>query len=333
MTDLSRGARRRAGRRPRSVFVDLALSMVALGAITGVIFPMFVVVLGVPSAYAFRVRFIAACLAAGLGVATGNYLLVRRVVCRRLRPLADGMRAFQQRLDASGGENGWLTLDVGRYRLDADAPDQFGASAVAFNRMVDSLRIVNEQLEMLTLTDPLTGLANRRHFDERFSDAWQRALATGGSVAVAMIDVDHFKQYNDGYGHLAGDECLRRVAAALSGSVREGSDLLCRYGGEEFAIVLSDADAGRARAVAERARAAVAAVALPHPETERDCVTVSVGVAAREPATAASPDVLIKAADEALYRAKQHGRDRVCEDGAPSAGEQDVPGVFPPTSR
>ncbi|GID97176.1 serine/threonine protein kinase [Amorphoplanes digitatis] len=175
-----------------------------------------------------------------------------------------------------------------------------------------ALQDANEQLAALSLTDPLTGLANRRRFDDALEATWTRARQAGTTVALAMIDIDHFKGYNDAYGHQAGDECLRRVAAELAEIVRQGTDIVCRYGGEEFAIVFTGADQTRAAAVAERARAAVEALALPHEHTEAKVVTLSVGVATHVPAGSAPADGLIAAADAALYRAKEQGRNRLC---------------------
>ncbi|GAA1791336.1 diguanylate cyclase [Planosporangium flavigriseum] len=191
-------------------------------------------------------------------------------------------------------------------------------NALLYRRLEDkvadrtrALQAANEQLEALSLTDPLTGLANRRRFDDVLEAAWQSAAATGTTIGIAMIDIDHFKWYNDEYGHLAGDECLRMVARALAGSVREGVDLVCRYGGEEFAIILPGADAARANEISERARSAVAALAQPHARSELGFVTLSAGAAIMTPAAGYSADALVNAADTALYQAKQYGRNRV----------------------
>jgi diguanylate cyclase (GGDEF)-like protein len=174
-----------------------------------------------------------------------------------------------------------------------------------------ALQVVNEQLETLSLTDPLTGLANRRRFDDALEVGWRDAIASGRSIGVAFVDIDHFKWYNDDFGHLAGDDCLREVAQALAGAVREGSDLVCRYGGEEFAIICPGADQARAVTIAERCRTAVAALARRNTRTSAGLITVSVGVAAMEPNAELSADTLVKVADTALYRAKQNGRNLV----------------------
>src|SRR6185295_19419687 len=129
-------------------------------------------------------------------------------------------------------------------------------------------------------------------------------------VAVAMIDIDYFKLYNDHYGHPAGDRCLRLVADAITRNVRD-IDLVARYGGEEFAVILPGSDVAGARTVADRVCAAVSALNEPHPLTERGFVTVSVGFAAITPAQHLTVDLLIEAADEQLYQAKRDGRNQV----------------------
>jgi len=178
-----------------------------------------------------------------------------------------------------------------------------------------ALQAANEQLELLAITDPLTGLANRRRLTDVLEAEWRRSIRPQTPIAVAMIDVDHFKLYNDRYGHPAGDECLRTVAAAISATTRE-TDVVARYGGEEFAVVLPSTDERDAAASAERVRAAVAGLALPHASAARSIVTVSVGVAATVPSFASTPEQLVKYADSQLYEAKRAGRNRVAH-GAP----------------
>lgn len=174
------------------------------------------------------------------------------------------------------------------------------------------LETANQRLEALSLTDPLTGLANRRRFADVLEREWLRAGRTNTPVGIAMIDVDHFKHYNDRYGHLAGDACLQRVSAALGGSVREGMDLAARYGGEEFALIFSGADASTAEALAERALKAIHDLAEPHEGCAPGIVTVSIGVSAKVPAPEDAVEQLLETADKALYLAKGAGRDRVC---------------------
>jgi diguanylate cyclase (GGDEF)-like protein len=174
----------------------------------------------------------------------------------------------------------------------------------------EELNAANAKLELLSATDPLTGLANRRRMTDVLDAEWRRALRTHEPLAVAMIDVDHFKLYNDHYGHLAGDDCLRRVATALARHVR-GSDLAARYGGEEFALILSGADTDAARGIAERVRTEIEASAEPHPLSTAGHVTVSIGVAAVIPTAHSTAAALLNAADAELYRAKHRGRNRV----------------------
>ncbi|MEV6348805.1 diguanylate cyclase [Actinoplanes sp. NPDC051851] len=174
----------------------------------------------------------------------------------------------------------------------------------------EALAEANRQLELLTLTDPLTGLANRRRLTAVLDTEWLRSLRSGDPIGLAMIDIDHFKKYNDHYGHQGGDACLRLVARAIAGSVRI-TDLVARYGGEEFAIVMPAADAEGAAKVAERARHAVADLREPHARSETGIVTISVGATSISPAAGSSAEDLIKLADEALYEAKRTGRNRV----------------------
>lgn len=170
----------------------------------------------------------------------------------------------------------------------------------------------NRQLAALSSTDALTGLANRRRFDEAWAEEWQRAARQGASLALLLIDVDHFKAYNDHYGHQAGDECLRRVAAVLAGVARRAGELVARYGGEEFVVVLPGADATTAREFAERLRMAVEAEAMPHAHSPAaPVVTISMGVAAGQPRHETDAEALLKEADVALYLAKRQGRNQV----------------------
>ncbi|MDR7277568.1 diguanylate cyclase [Catenuloplanes atrovinosus] len=178
----------------------------------------------------------------------------------------------------------------------------------------EALRAANEQLEMLAVTDPLTGLANRRRLTEVLEEAWRRSVRPGMPLAVALIDIDRFKLLNDFYGHQAGDECLRQVARTLVRAVRD-TDTVARFGGEEFVAVLPGADRETAVVVAERMRAAVAALAHEHELSEHGVVTVSVGVAAAVPDRVGRHESLIKLADEALYAAKRDGRNRVVAHG------------------
>lgn len=170
---------------------------------------------------------------------------------------------------------------------------------------------LNERLEQMADTDGLTGLANRRHFNAMLDREWRRARRESDRMSLLMIDIDWFKGYNDHLGHLAGDECLRRVAGAIAASVHRPTDVAARYGGEEFAVILPNTDPAGALAVARRVLAAVAALALPYPGDARRRVSVSIGVATLQPGLDDKDTSLIAASDEALYRAKEAGRNRV----------------------
>lgn len=174
-------------------------------------------------------------------------------------------------------------------------------------------KALEARLRELSATDGLTGIANRRSFDETLAREWERGLRHATPLAIVMADIDFFKRYNDTYGHVAGDACLQQVAAALASGIRHGGDTVARYGGEEFAVVLPGADAAAACAVAESLRARVEALALPHAgRPGGGVVTISLGVAAALPARDQSPTGLVEQADQRLYRAKESGRNRVC---------------------
>jgi diguanylate cyclase (GGDEF)-like protein/PAS domain S-box-containing protein len=173
-----------------------------------------------------------------------------------------------------------------------------------------------DELRVQALTDGLTGLCNRRSFDEALDREWQRTVHGGGQISLLMLDVDYFKIFNDLYGHQAGDECLRVIAAAIKAVVDRPTDFVARYGGEEIAIILPGMQAEGALAIAEAVRAAIEALGIHHGGTADDgrTVTVSIGVAtafARNGAATQMPAGLLLAADGALYRAKQNGRNRV----------------------
>ncbi len=171
------------------------------------------------------------------------------------------------------------------------------------------LALANERLAHLSITDPLTGVANRRRMSESLQEEWQRARRTGAPLSLAMIDIDHFKIFNDRHGHRAGDRCLQRIATQLNRTVRD-IDLVARYGGEEFAIIMSDTASAAAWEAAERVRIAI--VDLAEPLTDDQVVTASIGVATLYDAERQTTDQLIERADAALYRAKRTGRNRVC---------------------
>jgi diguanylate cyclase (GGDEF)-like protein/PAS domain S-box-containing protein len=168
-------------------------------------------------------------------------------------------------------------------------------------------------LQALAFVDGLTGIANRRRFDDALRVEWRHGLREGGTLGLLMIDIDHFKAYNDCYGHQAGDVCLREVAQALQGLATRPRDLLARYGGEELVCLLPDTSERACLALAEEMRAAIESLRIAHANSPvSEVVTASIGVAALAPREAADPDQLLRAADAALYRAKAAGRNRVC---------------------
>jgi diguanylate cyclase (GGDEF)-like protein/PAS domain S-box-containing protein len=189
-------------------------------------------------------------------------------------------------------------------------------------RAEEQLANANHRLQLMASEDGLTGLANRRQFDEILDSEFRRTSRSGAPLGLLMIDVDCFKAYNDRYGHPAGDRCLKDIAHALKEVAGRPGDLVARYGGEEIAIILPDTPAEGAVTIAERARAAVGALAIPHlGNLAATTVTISIGAATLTDACPfAGPDDLVRAADRALYQAKQTGRDRVwlAEDTEPA---------------
>ncbi len=175
----------------------------------------------------------------------------------------------------------------------------------------EALRQLNDDLRLQLHVDGLTGLTNRTGFDERLSTHWSAHSRANSPLSLLMVDVDHFKRFNDTYGHLAGDECLRTVARSLRASVRRPNDVTARFGGEEFAVILTNTDPPGALFVAERVRARLAEAAIAHTGSPHELVTVSIGVATAYPDPLPSWTSLIADADVALYAAKAAGRDRV----------------------
>jgi diguanylate cyclase (GGDEF)-like protein len=181
----------------------------------------------------------------------------------------------------------------------------------------EALEMANRRLAELSSTDGLTGLANRRRFDEVVAAEWARSKRSGQPLALLLLDVDQFKPYNDNYGHPAGDEVLKRVAQVLGESARRPTDLAARYGGEEFVLVAAETGPEEALALAERIRSGIAALALKHDHGSSGVVTVSVGVAAVRAGAGADMQVLLESADAALYAAKRAGRNRCVLAGHP----------------
>jgi diguanylate cyclase (GGDEF)-like protein len=178
-------------------------------------------------------------------------------------------------------------------------------------RLSEELRETNLRLNLLASRDALTGIANRRTLDDRIADEWKRAARLQSWLALLMVDIDHFKQFNDQQGHPAGDGCLRAVAQALGRQGRDAQDLVARFGGEEFALLLPHTDLAGAMRLGERVRAAVHDLGIDHGGSPLGHVTISVGCAALRPSEESDPAALLRAADAALYRAKRGGRNRV----------------------
>lgn len=173
----------------------------------------------------------------------------------------------------------------------------------------EQLMRLQKELEELSFKDGLTGIANRRRFDSLFNVEWASARRTQKPISLMMIDIDFFKQYNDHYGHIRGDDCLKAVAQALSDVAARPRDFLARFGGEEFALVLPETDARGAEHIAARCREAVLAQKIPHESsTVADAVTVSIGVGTMTPSAEDEPLTFLEDVDRALYRAKQSGR-------------------------
>ncbi|MGF6591530.1 diguanylate cyclase [Pseudomonas sp. 2835] len=186
--------------------------------------------------------------------------------------------------------------------------EAYRALRVSQQQLLDT----NLVLQRLMNSDGLTGLSNRRHFDEYLELEWRRAMREQAQLSLLMIDVDYFKSFNDTFGHLAGDEALRKVAEAIRASCARPSDLPARYGGEEFALVLPNTSPGGARLVAEKLRQTVAAMNIAHTMPDPDSVlTVSIGLATLTPGIGSHCRQLISAADKGLYLAKNNGRNQV----------------------
>lgn len=185
-----------------------------------------------------------------------------------------------------------------------------------------TLKFQSDFLRDMAFLDGLTGVSNRRHFDERLALEWGRAQRTGSALSLILLDVDFFKTYNDHYGHQAGDDCLRQIAALLKAELRRPTDLVARYGGEEFVCLLPDIAHDDALAMAERMLRAVKGHAIPHLFSDvAPVVTASLGVATREGTdTGSRASYLLALADAQLYQAKRQGRSQVCGARLPATG-------------
>ncbi len=178
--------------------------------------------------------------------------------------------------------------------------------------LLEELRKANDVLRHASAIDGLTGLANRRQFDEIMDKEWRRAIREQKSISLIMLDIDHFKAYNDNYGHQEGDDCLKKVAAVIAELVKRPADLAARYGGEEFMVVLPGSDIRGAIELGEKLRIAVEVLDVPHAHSSAaSVVTISVGASSLVPERGEEPSRLIKLVDTALYAAKRGGRNRV----------------------
>jgi diguanylate cyclase (GGDEF)-like protein len=201
-------------------------------------------------------------------------------------------------------------------------PAEFVPLARAFNAMAAQLGqrerellATNDRLTVIASIDMLSGLANRRGFQSRLDFEWMKAQQHDSEMSLLMIDVDHFKLFNDTYGHPEGDACLTRLGETLAGIADDSMGFAARYGGEEFCLLLPNTPASRAREIGEVVRAEVQKLAMPHSTSNHETVTVSVGVACTRPGAGNRPAELIEAADAALYAAKHRGRNAVIEHG------------------
>ncbi|KPM50599.1 serine/threonine protein kinase [Frankia sp. R43] len=203
-----------------------------------------------------------------------------------------------------------IMLVAGQLAVSLDNAQIYASLERKVAERTQQLSVVNRRLLQLSTTDPLTGLANRRRLSEVLDVEWNRAGRHLTQIALTMVDIDHFKLYNDHFGHGIGDRCLKKVSACLARNVRE-NHLVARYGGEEFAIVMPHTGLGAAARLAHRSRFAVEELAEPHPLVDRGVVTVSIGVAATTPTPDGDLNAFFEAADAALYKAKRRGRNRI----------------------
>src|SRR5216683_1077622 len=244
-----------------------------------------------------------------LFVLLGALIAAEKLIIQPINMLANMAKRF--------GQGDWSARPV-RNRL----PAEFVPLARAFNAMAAELSqrerelvATNDRLTVIASIDMLSGLANRRGFQSRLDFEWMKAQQYSCELSLLMVDVDHFKLYNDTYGHPVGDTCLSRLGETLAGIAAETMGFAGRYGGEEFCLLLPNVDAARAREIGEMVRVAVSELTLPHATSNHQHVTVSVGVACTKPNDSQRPGDLIEAADAALYSAKHRGRNTVVEHG------------------
>lgn len=206
----------------------------------------------------------------------------------------------------------YVFLEIHRQRRAlVDKTRELDAKIVELELLQTELTSKNRQLQLLSFLDGLTGIPNRRHFDDTLDVEWTRLSREKKTLSLIILDVDHFKNYNDYYGHLKGDRCLQAIAETLDKLFKRPADTVARYGGEEFAVILPDTDMVGAKHMAEEVLEAILNLGVEHKKSAtHPTVTVSLGVSAVKPTPGCSPADLIKAADQALYRAKATGRNR-----------------------
>lgn len=254
----------------------------------------------------------------GLLALLGAWIAGERLIIRPVRLLTDAANRF-----GSG--------DLSVRASIAGMPHEFAPLTRAFNIMASQLAereremvAANDRLTVIASIDMVSGLANRRGLQSRLEFEWMKALQTETGLSLMMIDVDHFKLFNDTYGHPEGDVCLSRIGEALAAIAAETSGFAARYGGEEFCLLLPDSDAAAAMLIGERIRARVERLAIPQGMSGAKVITVSVGVASISPSEAQPQDDLIEAADAALYAAKRRGRNTVIEHALIRATDQSI---------
>jgi diguanylate cyclase (GGDEF)-like protein/PAS domain S-box-containing protein len=246
------------------------------------------------------------------GVGPGNFVLAEDVrlieaASRRLLDPEVENSPATVRMRRKDGSLVWMEMNA---RAIRDPATGEASEVVVVMRDITEYKAMEEKLVDQALSDSLTGLANRRAFDQALLREWELTLRDGSDISLLLLDIDHFKRFNDTYGHQAGDDCLCAIAAAVKESVRS-TDIAARYGGEEIAVILRPMSAADALVVAEKLRARIEALRLP---LEEGWVTASIGVAtalARHGGSVRMPESLLLAADKALYQAKREGRNRV----------------------
>ncbi|GAB4291205.1 MAG: hypothetical protein Kow0096_05220 [Thiohalomonadaceae bacterium] len=269
---------------------------------------------------AFRVKYLNAMAERVLDIT------VERAQGHRITELVDGVRRehFEQAMRAVSPGHGHnfefsYELDGSTHHFEATLTEilhrrQLAGFLLVAHDTTDRKRL-EETLRNLSYQDGLTGIANRRRFDEKLEQEWRRAAREHQPISLIMLDIDFFKKYNDLYGHPAGDECLRKIARVLAETVARPGDIAARYGGEEFAAILPNTSMLGAEKLAEQIRAQIEGLELPHADSGiSPWVTVSIGLATRIPGNDEEHTILLEGADRALYKAKQQGRNRVVVD-------------------